>query len=651
MTFRSLALKNVKENWRSYSAFFLSSLFSVAIFYIYYSFIVHPDVVNGSLVAANKVKSGMTYCLYIIAIFSIVFILYSSSSFLKSRKKEFGLFSLFGMTKRQLKKLVFIENMFIGFLSTLFGIAVGILFSKLFLMGLGALLKLNVNIRFAVPVKALVVTIILFMGIFLFITIYTTMRLNQGQIIELIRAHKQPKGELRFSYFKVIVGFISLVVGYILALKMSYMNFLVVALPILFFVILGTFLLYSQLSVVFLQLLRKNKRIFYNRSNMLIISQLGYKIKDNARILFTITILSAVVMTAMGATYFIKQEGDRQILSGSPYSVAWLEVEDQAVAQFSRQQLDELINKHQLKVTDEATLTGLAMEQFIFEEDPSNKEQTPSSYTAMVVPLSKYNEWMKKSLRIKDIGYSEVVALQQFWQFDEVNYKRITGKVGSDSVALDILDQNTNVMINAIYKWNYTTLVVSDERYEELSSNPTAKMITIHAVDFDGYDSTLPLIEDIENEVPKEVQDNMEYTRDEIYVGFLQTTSLIIFIGLFICLLFFIATGSLIYFKLFTERDEDIEMFKGLSRIGITYREMKKVVVTQIAIIFFLPCIVGIVHATFAMIALNNLLNGTSWTYSFVVFGIYVLMQGIYFILASRSYLSSIKKGAVTVTS
>src|SRR5690606_21564938 len=106
MTFRSLALKNIRVNWRSYSAFFLSSLFSVAIFYIYYAFTVHPDVVNGQLAAASKVKSGMEFCLYLISIFSVIFILYSSGSFLKSRKKEFGLFSLFGMTRRQLRKLV-----------------------------------------------------------------------------------------------------------------------------------------------------------------------------------------------------------------------------------------------------------------------------------------------------------------------------------------------------------------------------------------------------------------------------------------------------------------------------------------------------------------------------------------------------------------
>lgn len=158
MTFRSLALSNIRGNWRSYSAFFLSSVFSVMIFYIYAAFLYHPEVENGSIMAASKIRSGMMFCEYIIIIFSFLFVLYSNSAFLKTRQQEFGLFSLFGMTKAQLRKLVIYENAAIAVLAIAVGILLGMLFSKLFFMALAVLLKLEETIPFAAPLKAIGIT-------------------------------------------------------------------------------------------------------------------------------------------------------------------------------------------------------------------------------------------------------------------------------------------------------------------------------------------------------------------------------------------------------------------------------------------------------------------------------------------------------------
>src|SRR5690625_3721870 len=103
MKFRHLALKNVKGNWHQYIAFFLSCTFSVMIFYIFASFIYHPDVVGGHISGGEGVRNGLLACEYIIIIFSFFFVLYSVSAFIKSRKKEFGLLSLFGMTQGQIR--------------------------------------------------------------------------------------------------------------------------------------------------------------------------------------------------------------------------------------------------------------------------------------------------------------------------------------------------------------------------------------------------------------------------------------------------------------------------------------------------------------------------------------------------------------------
>ncbi|MDG0812234.1 FtsX-like permease family protein [Cohnella rhizosphaerae] len=135
------------------------------------------------------------------------------------------------------------------------------------------------------------------------------------------------------------------------------------------------------------------------------------------------------------------------------------------------------------------------------------------------------------------------------------------------------------------------------------------------------------------------------------YVSTNQSISLTLFIGLFISLLFFIAMGSLIYFKLFTELQDDQAQFKALSRIGMTAAEIRRIVVTQVGLVFLIPCVVGSVHALFAIQALGNLLGSPILKYAAVVFGIYLVMQAAYFGVTCATYLRSIRSGARSATS
>lgn len=176
MTFRSLAFSNIHGKWRSYSAFFMSCTFSVMIFYIYAAFLEHPDVVSGQIMAASKVRQGMLFCEYIIVIFSLLFVLYSNSAFLRTRQKEFGLFSLFGMTRLQIQRLVIYENTAISILAIGVGIALGISFSKLFFLALGTLLNIKDTITFVIPLKAVWLTSGGFFLLFMLISLWTALR-------------------------------------------------------------------------------------------------------------------------------------------------------------------------------------------------------------------------------------------------------------------------------------------------------------------------------------------------------------------------------------------------------------------------------------------------------------------------------------------
>ncbi|MFD0616905.1 FtsX-like permease family protein [Paenibacillus sp. GCM10027629] len=443
MTFRSLALSNIRGNWRSYSAFFMSSVFSVMIFYMYAAFIAHPDLTSGHMIGTSQVRQGMLFCQYIIVIFSFLFVLYSNAAFLKSRRKEFGLLSLFGMTRMQLRQLIIFENTVIAVMAIGGGIGLGVLFSKPFFMALAVLLGMSDPIAVAIPLHALWLTASGFFMLFTLITIGTAMRVGRSEIVDLLMPASTSKKETAYSPWLALLAIACITAAYSMALILNVKNFSLLAGFILLTAITGTYLLFTQFSVLLLRYLKRNTRVYYNRTNLIVLAQLGHKLKDNARMLFMVSILSTVILTASGTIYML----------------------------------------------------GLAV------------------------------------------------------QLDDIKTQ---------------------------------------------------------------YADPQGLI------------------------------SLTMFIGVFISLLFFIASGSMIYFKLFTELQEDQMQYKAITRIGMTPSELRKIVVTQVGVLFFAPCLVGIVHALIALKALNNLLMVSNWIYSFVIIGIYLAMHTIYFLVACNSYMKSI---------
>ncbi|MFD0590745.1 FtsX-like permease family protein [Paenibacillus sp. GCM10027627] len=652
MTFRSLALSNVKGNWRSYSAFFLSSVFSVLIFYIYAAFLNHPDVLNGRIMGADKVRSGMQFCLYIIIVFSFLFIMYSNSAFLKTRKKEFGLFTLFGMTKAQLRKLVIYENMFIALLSIAAGIGAGILFSKLFFMALGALLGMEETIAFAVPLQAVWITAGGFFALFLLISFWTVIRMGRTEIIDFLSASKKPKGSLIYSPWLVGIGAFCLLAGYGMALIMNNESFVLLSLPILITVVVGTYLLFTQLSIVVLRFIQKRPSLYYRKTNMLIFAQLGYKIRDNARILFVVSILSAVIMTALGTVYIMQIQGKQTVLQNSPFSLAFVEKGLHSQNVIDRDKLTRIVKEDGHRFSKEEKVIGIGLASYSAklsdEVQLGSYEETDFWRDAMIISATDYNRMAKEQGKQEIVPESGKLTLI----FDNFYKKKYvdgtaTGKINGKPVEFPISETVEGSVMNNWIDSNSATFVMDDLTFvDTISKLPEEERRVFYGYEIVGWEKSLGTVKKLDPLVAQGYETEIDFSRVERFAETNEMVALTLFIGMFISLLFFIAAGSMIYFKLFTEIQEDQAQFKGLSRIGMTRKEIRRTVVSQIAIIFFIPCIVGISHALFAMASLDNLMQTSNWMYSFVVIGIYVFMQTVYFLLASRSYMKSMLRGA-----
>lgn len=655
MTFRSLALSNVRGNWRAYSAFLLSSVFSVLIFYLYAAFLFHPDVMNGNIKGAAQVKQGMLACEFLIMIFSFFFVLYSNSAFMKTRKKEFGLFTLFGMTRGQIRKMVLYEGAFIAVLSIAAGIGLGMLFSKLFFLALGVLLNSGQTIPFAVPPLALWLTAAGFFVLFMAITSLTLLRVGRSQIVELLREARKPKPEPRLSVFAVLAGILTLAGGYALALSMNTKTFLILTLPVVALTVIGTYFLFSQGSVAVLRLLMRRKRFYYNRTHMLTVSQLVYKMKDNARLLFVISVMSAVVLSASGTVYVFQKLQKEQIVEHAPYAVGFVERGANVHEVVNPATIEQIVQSDGLNMTRRVKLTGLLGEDLAADDAASGSRGSEQDrLEAMIVSQTDYNREAKllgrEKAKVADGEAVLVLPYKEMASFSPLKPGGMRLTLGGQTIKLKLTGQLTGAVVSPVSYATYM-LVVDDARFEALrASAPPQSTLVSYGFEWSKWEHSGPTVDKIKDAIDPAHEEQAQTYRVPSYISGQQSLALTLFIGLFISLLFFIAMGSLIYFKLFTELQDDQSQFKALSRIGMTAAEIRRIVVTQVGLVFLLPCLVGSVHALFAIQALGNLLQASILKYAAVVFAIYIAMQAVYFAVTCSTYLRSIRSGGRTAT-
>ncbi|HBG0960252.1 ABC transporter permease, partial [Clostridioides difficile] len=257
MDFRKFAYNNIVRNFRAYLAYFLSSVFSIMIFFVFAVSMFHPIITKSGMQSGSTAFMALMTSELIIFGFSLLFILYSLGNFLKYRLKDFGVLMIIGMSNRQLKKLILIENLIIGFLAVMLGILLGLSISKLFLLYLSKLFYMNLT-EFYFPVKAMLLTIVSFMILFLITGPMSLKLLSKKSILELLVGTKKPKKEIKSSKLFGIIGVICLILGYAMILFGNKLKINGGMYTTALLITLGIFLFFSQFTILILKYL-KNK--------------------------------------------------------------------------------------------------------------------------------------------------------------------------------------------------------------------------------------------------------------------------------------------------------------------------------------------------------------------------------------------------------
>ncbi|MDQ0417193.1 putative ABC transport system permease protein [Croceifilum oryzae] len=650
MNFRQFAFNNVRRNTRAYSAYFLSSSFAVMIFFMYAVFIFHPDIAKS--VGGQEILYGMKTGEYVVLVFSFFFILYSTSSFLKVRSKELGILTILGMQKKQLHRLIFTENMIIGSASILTGMISGIFLSKLFLL-MGAKVVDIKELPLYLPMKAIGLTIVSFLPLFIIISLVSLFLIRKKRALELLEGTSKPKTEPKVS---ILLTFLSLACFtcstlYIVMKSKSFIESDI--LQVAGLVCIGTYFFFHQLSGIGIRLLKRSRVFTWKGTRLLWTSEMAYKIKDNSRMFFMITVMMTGACIFVSGFIAQDQELKEEFMKSNPDVIYQ--------TPFGTPPESEHYEKRKwytdvVRIEKEFKNSGVTFDKVVTSSFPM-VDFIEQSVALDVKSQSSYNLGAVNKVSLKQ---NEAIMIH----VPGKNTQEDSGKI-IQKLSLPQKDIYLNV-VEHLGKGYPNEVIVSDSLYNELRKNgisqygkTVGETITVkYSIPDWKAKSNLSFGEPVEIQLAKEFHswETSEGQKTESFEGYItsraqsylfnkSSNSAKMFIMVFIAAIFSIASASFIYFKLYTELRQDQRMYHSLSKIGVNSKEMKHSATIQIATLFFLPFFIAALETIIGLLLMKEQMELQNvFIPSLMGTGAFFIAQLIFFIIVRYRYVQQLKR-------
>ncbi|BCC49414.1 ABC transporter permease [Bacillus cereus] len=647
MTFWQFAFKNVTRNARAYFAYFVSSAFSIAIFFSFAVYLFHPKLHMTGVNAALNIL--MTISEVVIVFFSFFFLLYSIGTFLKVRKKQFGILTVLGISQKQLKRLVFLENMLIGVLSIFFGIQLGLVFSQFFLLVTAKITHVP-GLYLYWPTSAIILTMIIFLGLFIFVSSFTPMLIRTRKAVRLLKEGTKQK-ERKASVLISLFGATCLICGYVLAANPLYFMSLGDVVGLLYavtsiflipsLVAAGTYFFFSQISFLLIRILKTRRTFYMKRTNMLWISDLAARIRTNINMLFIVAMLSTLAFTMITFLYGFGKFTKFDAVRENPFPFTYLSHTENTLA-------NEHLNWLKQKFSEEQ-FTYKQFKTDIYEV--SSAEEVPRLYYA--IKQSDYNILAKalnwENLHVKNNESYVLIKDLDNQVFETLHDQKTRNALtlNQNSLQLHIKEYKSyNPFPNSLIS---QLLVLSDENVEALSS--VSKQMSVYSFkvkDWEKANNIGSVFIDkintdgnnIQTEHPpfhaSEASDSLYTTKQNVASFFL--------IGTFLGVIFFIGAGSVLYFRMYTDLTNEQEKYVTITKIGLTEAEMKRSATIQLAILFFVPYIMASIHTMFATKMLQEVLHLSFFAEITVVLMIFGTVEVIFFLLIRSFYMQKLSQ-------
>ena len=668
-----LAWQNIKGDRRFFAPYFLALLGNVAAFYIMTALAVDPGM--SQLHGAMYVQSFCFMGMFIAAVFSAVFLLYVNGFLMKQRKKALGLYNILGMGKSHIAAVLFFETLFVGGAGIVCGLLTGLLFHKLVTLALYKLLRFAVPFGFAISWDAMARTAILF-GVLIGLTLLSNLnKVRVSKPIELLYGGQVGEREPRTKWFMTLLGVLTLGAGYYIALRttngMEAIAFYFVA---VFLVIIGTYCLFTAVSIFVLKALRANKRFYYKTSHFIGVSGMLYRMKQNAVGLANICILSTMVMVMVSGTlslYLGTQDiVDRQAPSDLTVLVRYDPDEAEPFDPAAMLRFQEgFIQDQGYSVSEDLIYSSFT---FTVGRLPDGSYTTENDLvtlgtaitTIQVLTQDAYAAATGVSLGLEagEVAFGgEEDVLTIHWGTLEG-----AGSFGrSDLTVAQHLEESLSA--DAAVS-DTSTLVVADtaalmelyENQKEAYGEDSSWMEWQASFSVDATDEELRAVQQAYNQY---VRDDAVFggtgkwwscgwtLRCDVEADAYGLAGGFLFLGIFLGTIFLMATVLIIYYKQISEGYEDKARFEIMQKVGLSREEVRASIRSQVLMVFFLPIAVAAIHILFDFNMVEKLLTlfqvyNTTLT-ALCTLGtvlVFFLVYGAVYLLTARTYYKIVER-------
>ncbi len=617
MTLLNFAYYNIKRDFKTYLYHFLSCVFSVFIFFLFSVLSMHP--------ALKIVDKGSTIGLVLFTasivsmIFSFVLILYSVGNFLKNRSRQFAILNIIGASKKQFKKLIFLENMIISLLSLFVGIVSGLIFSKLFLLIAQTLID-NLKLNFYLPFMPIMLTIGLMGGLFLLISLLAPIILRKKKIIDLLK--KEEVAEKSHFVLSSLALVIFLGPTLYFHLKRDFFTFIYI-LDLLSLISISYFLFNLIFSIYHLVMKKSGK--IYAKSNLIRVTNFKYKIHTNIKTMAGAMILFFIVLTSfvyiVGAPLNVAEDTEKIM----PYAYMYANWENEADGDKKAEIISNSLSKKQ----------GFKELTIRYSKFQSNEK--PIRH--IVLSQSMYNV-------VADLLKRDRVSLAD----DEYFLVGVNGKkdpVLGDKVRKK-LDQygikkenGLDRRIIALSGYFSSVTVISDKKYDYLSKDLVKEKIYAF-MQADFIEDNQKEVRDLKKEIGFEIGKETFMTYYGYYESENLTRRLVSYVGSILCISFLIGIASIIYSRLYSSVEEESKKYSIMIKIGLSQEELNGILASTLRWVFILPFLVSLLE-TWIFITLINQVTLTSYTnLAGICSLIYIILGLIMYIVIKKKYKKTI---------
>lgn len=596
--YEKLAVTNLKNNRKTYVPYIFTGVLTVMMFYII------DALSRGKGITQNTLKICLQYATGVIIVFAVIFLFYTNSFLIKRRKKEIGVYNILGMGKRHIARMMAVETILTAGISILGGLVFGIIFGKLMYLLLLKILHNSVDMQFSVNGTAIVQTVILFAGIFLLTYLYNILQIQLVNPVELLHGGNQGEKEPKSRWLLVIVGVAALGNGYWIALTTeapleALLKFFVAVVC----VIIGTYALFIAGSIVVLKILRKNKAYYYNPKHFTSVSGMIYRMKQNGAGLANICVLSTMVLVMVSTTVSLYAGMEDILDSRFPRDVSIVCNEADTNKEETLQRLiKEQCEKAGVKITDRVRYRYGSMNAVLKGNNLEKVEQYyPDNhfYYVEMITQEEYNRIEKQNVSLKE---QEILT---YTTNGKCGKKQINIAGQNYQVKKELSEMTSQPKSTAeMYKTLYIVFA-NAEQIERIESFSYADKFNLKGDDGKQKEA----LEQIQNEFYEKFPDGTMESRMLSRSSFYELYGGLFFIGIYLGSMFIMATVLIIYYKQISEGYDDRERYQIMQKVGMSKKEVKRSIRSQVLSVFFLPLVVAVIHVAVAFKVMTKILG------------------------------------------